>query len=111
MGIGPRPYTIQRDITISSPNLNQNISQSELYLNHNHRSNVQQHTNQQYISNPDFYNKIVGFNGPATQGLPTYEEHLMMNGSNQRINRLYHNQQQQQAGIMSRSKQSLNEQF
>lgn len=42
-------------------------------------------------------------------GSKTSLHHL--NGSNQRINRLYHNQQQQQAGIMSRSKQSLNEQF
>ena len=48
------------------------------------------------------------------KGLPTYEEHLMINGSksslhhlagsNQRINRGYH-----QPGIISRSKQSLNE--
>ena len=71
---------------------------------------AQQHNNQ-YISNPDFYNKMIGFNGPA-QGLPTYEEHLMINGSksslhhlqqngsNQRINRVYH-----QPGMISRSKQ------
>ena len=127
---------VQRDITISSPNLNQNISQSELYLNHNHRHQPQLHSNQ-YISNPDVYNKIIGFNGPTqgmcsnsvenwprfyscgaiktqNKGLPTYEEHLMINGSksslhhlagsNQRINRGYH-----QPGIISRSKQSLNE--
>ena len=31
------------------------------------------------MSNPDVYNKIVGLNG--LQGLPTYEEHLILNGS------------------------------
>ena len=38
------------------------------------------------MSNPDVYNKIVGLNG--LQGLPTYEEHLILNGSKSSLQKI-----------------------